>query len=122
MMTSRCILHFRLIFILLVNSVGSVYTKQNTHSKLYSIDKSIKVNCTNGKEQKKSYVKNNAEVTCNWGTEYKSETYKYTTFYMYIKLEKVTNFDSLNTVRLKALCERTTKDHTNNYVVQRLKS
>ena len=67
---------------------GSVYTKQNTHSKLYSIDKSIKVNCTNGKEQKKSYVKNNAEVTCNWGTEYKSETYKYTTFYMYIKQEK----------------------------------
>jgi len=48
----------------------------------------IIVNCTNDKEQKKSYVKNNAKVTCNWGTEYKSETYKYTTFYMYIKQEK----------------------------------
>ena len=33
---------------------------------LYSIDKSVKViyiNWTKGKEQKKSYVKNNAEVT-----------------------------------------------------------
>ena len=98
MMTSRCILHLHFIFILLVKSdlqfyfltahkwqrlvigCGSVYTKQNTHSKLYSVHKSIIVNCTYGKEQKKSYVKNNAEVTCNWGTEYKSETYKYTKF------------------------------------------
>ena len=93
MMTSRC------IFILLVNSdlqfyfltahkwqrlvigCGSVCTKQNTHSKLYSIDKSIKD-----------------------------------------KTREITNFDFGNTVRLKALCESTAKDHTNNYVVQRLKS
>lgn len=38
------------------------------------------------------------------------------------KTRKITNFDFGNTVRLKALCESTTKDHTNNYVVQKLKS
>ena len=52
--------------------MGIVKIKQNTHSMLYSLqltdwtDKSAKViyiNWTTGKEQKKSYVKNNAEVT-----------------------------------------------------------
>ena len=70
----------------------SVYIKQNTpkHSKLYSTDKSIKaiyINCTNGKDQKKSYVKNNAEV--NWNTDYKSETYKTYTIKMIAKNEWV---------------------------------
>ena len=70
----------------------SVYIKQNTHkhSKLYSIEKSVKViyiNCTNGEEQKKSYVKNNVEV--NWNTDYKSETYKTYTIKMIAKDERV---------------------------------
>ena len=52
--------------------MGIVKIKQSTHSMLYSLqltdctDKSAKViyiNLTTGKEQKKSYVKNNAEVT-----------------------------------------------------------
>ena len=37
--------------------LGSVYVTQNTHSKWYSMNKSIKViyiNCANGKEKKKS--------------------------------------------------------------------
>jgi len=57
---------------------------------LYSIDKSIKViyiNCTNGKEQKKRYVKNNAEV--NWNTDYQSETYKTYAIKMTAKNESV---------------------------------
>ena len=70
--------------------MGSVYIKQNTHSKLYSTEKSIKaiyINCTNGKEQEKSYVKNNVEV--NWNTDYKSETYKTYTIKMIAKNEWV---------------------------------
>ena len=70
--------------------MGSVYKKENTHSKLYSIEKSIKaiyINCTNGKEQEKSYVKNNVEV--NWNTDYKSETYKTYTIKMIAKNEWV---------------------------------
>ena len=46
--------------------MGCVKIKQNTLTILYSIDKSAKViyiNWTNGKGEKKSYVKNNAEVT-----------------------------------------------------------
>ena len=57
---------------------------------MYSIEKSIKViyiNCTNGEEQKKSYVKNNVEV--NWNTDYKSETYKTYTIKMIAKDERV---------------------------------
>ena len=70
--------------------MGSIDIKQNTHSKLYSIDKSTKaiyLNSTNGKEQEKSYVKNNAEVS--WNTDYKSETYKTYTIKMIAKNEWV---------------------------------
>ena len=66
--------------------MGSVYIKQNTHSKWYYIQltgqksylssyKYIKL--YKGKEQKKGSVKKIAEI--NWNREYKSAAYKYNT-------------------------------------------